>query len=163
PLGRKPLWFGIEPRGVSEIGVDRLCRRGFVPQVEKPVWRLRMAAAGVNDQIGAQGRGAALLPSLAQLDATPTPTIRRGEQSGDLGSGDDLDFGPLRDALTHVPLQQRAAETDGLWLLWQRQQPFGRNDGKWNPVGGRGGTILTQLVDDTGKELLKDGKGGGKQ
>src|SRR5262245_9359422 len=29
PFGRKRLRFGIEPRGVSEIGVDRLYRRGL--------------------------------------------------------------------------------------------------------------------------------------
>jgi hypothetical protein len=60
------------------------------------------------------GRGATFLSSLAHLDASNTRVILRGKESRDFDIGNDLDFGPLRDTVAHVPLQQRATEADDL-------------------------------------------------
>src|SRR5215831_1236918 len=65
--------------------------------------------------------------------------------------------------VTYMPLQQIPAEGDDLWPLWQRKQSFGRDDGERNYVGGRGGTIFAQIIHNTRKEPLKDGKSRRKQ
>jgi hypothetical protein len=42
--------LGIETRGVSEIGVNRLDGGRFVPQFNQPSWGLRVATTGIHDQ-----------------------------------------------------------------------------------------------------------------
>src|SRR5215472_16608197 len=122
-----------------------------------------MTTTSINEQVSMECSSATLLSPLARLDAGHSRVVLCCQESCDLGIGNDADFGPLRDTITHVPLQQRAAEAEGLWHLWQRQQPFGRNDGERNLVGGSSSTTPTQIMHETGEELLKDGKGDRQQ
>src|SRR5215471_23965 len=111
-----------------------------------------MTATRIDDEISVEEFGMIPLTPLAYLDADDTGRVRRGEQSGNLGIGDDMDLGPLRDAIPHMPLQQRTAEADSLWPFWQRQQAFGRNDGERNLVGGSSSPIRTQVAQNAGEE-----------
>src|SRR5215469_12860926 len=122
-----------------------------------------MTTTSINEQVSMECSSATLLSPLARLDSGHSRVVLCCQESCDLSIGNDADFGPLRDTIAHVPLQQRAAEAEGPWHLWQRQQPFGRNDGERNLVGGSSNTIHTQLIHDTGEELLQDRKGGSKQ
>src|SRR5215469_1997551 len=94
-----PCWkligLGMETRGVSEIGINRLDRGSFVPQFNQPSWGLRVATTGINDQIGVKCSGKTPLSSLGYLDANDTRPVLRGEQSCHFSISNDMYFGPL--------------------------------------------------------------------